>query len=65
MTEMRRGSIALIDALGFKGLWRRCAPGSSIQKLRGMRDSALSLRDMETSTQCTPAVTQFGSYPIP
>lgn len=41
MIEMRRGSIALIDALGFKGLWQRYSPNSIIHKLNGMRNSVL------------------------
>jgi len=39
---MRHGAVAMIDALGFKGIWDRngVSPDAVLDKLRGMRDAA-------------------------
>jgi hypothetical protein len=39
--EMRTGAFAMIDALGFKGIWRRHSARDVIQKLRGLEARAL------------------------
>jgi hypothetical protein len=41
---MQIGAVVLIDALGFKGIWRRESPSAVLRRLKSLRQAALNLQ---------------------